>query len=267
MRPHPRHADATDVRDLFRAPALLQSRLDEVAQYLALVDSPGLGPRPTHLRPLLSGERAVIRRVAWLDVGVAVPPDLPTDGRRAAAQLGRDRPNGSLLPPQVCDADALFLGKVARRRGRPRPLCTEGAGKVAASICCEGPDGRPRSLACPLRGLRALTAPIHPLLSGSSVSADNATGFPDAHTLANELKELSSRLNQRSTWCCSENHRVPGVRVLRRSLEPKLAPGGASQGSVSRRGRLRRPGARQPSDRGSRGKVEDRAYDARCCAY
>ena len=38
-----------------------------------------------------------------------------TDRRRAAAQLGRDRPHRNALPLQVSDADTLVLGQVPRR--------------------------------------------------------------------------------------------------------------------------------------------------------
>lgn len=193
-------------------------------QFRVLVDPSGPGARPACLRPLLGGERAVVPGVPRPDAGVAVAPDLPADRRRATAQLGCDRSDGSLLMPQVSDAYALLLRQIA---GRNRRSASDSL--VPARMRQElTPNADQRLHRCShrqparLRGPHALTAPADPLLSCSTVDADDATGFSDAHALVYQfekpLLDLGGTLLPFGPpgSAAAVLHRLPGRRVLRR---------------------------------------------------
>lgn len=212
-------------------PLLVQARLDEVPQFGARLDPPGLGASPSRFSTLVSSERAVVRRVVWPDVLVAVAADLAADCRRATAQLGRDRPDGLLLASQVGNPNAFLLGQVAAGdRARRRPVFAKGVRKEDPLLSSDGLDLGPSPLPGPHRGLDACAASVTPLAPRSGVNADNATSLFVTHPLANELNELLSLVDQGAPRCClPQIHRIPEVRALRRSLEPKAPSGGGGR--------------------------------------
>lgn len=197
---------------------------------------------------------AVVAGVARPDVGVAVAPDLPADGRRAAAQLCRDRPDGPLLPAQVGNAYALLLGQVAVGDLAPaRPIdssrrgCGRASGRVPISGCTAGRTALRPGLVVPTRSLRPLTHswPVLRLMPTSRLAS---------------LILTPSCISSRNCCFTSGDARLPFgrppavillsfiayplARVLRRSLEPETVRAGCFSCSVSRGSR---PRARPPA--------------------
>ncbi|GAA4764214.1 hypothetical protein GCM10023329_07510 [Streptomyces sanyensis] len=143
---------AQSLADLLGTPPSGQTLLDEVPQLGVLADLPELGAGPAGIGAGLGRMRPVVPLAARIDGAVAV--DLPADGGRAAAQLGRDGPDGGLLPQPVGDVDALLLAQVPRRDGLWRPHSMRGRHSPVGT--------RPA---------------VPPFTAGSQVDPDDPAGF------------------------------------------------------------------------------------------